>query len=134
MRSVSYISLLLLFLLGTSCLKIDNNRPYISGLKVNDIGTDTVYIVNGDLTISYQVSDDVTVVDTKIDMVQQDNLDSGFFYLSILSVNAKDYVVNDNVVVPDSVKKDSKLFKISVNAFDDSGNQALQVSKIINFK
>jgi len=134
MKRVSYLYVLLMAMMLASCIKIDNNLPYITGVKVNGFATDTIYLVNGDLDVSYQVSDDVMVVDSKVTMVQQDNLDSGFFYLSIVSIDAKIYNGSEAFVVPDSVKKDSKLFKISVNAFDNSGNKAASVSKIINFK
>jgi hypothetical protein len=134
MKRTSYLLVALMMMLLASCLKIDNNLPYISGVTVNGYAADTIYLVNGDLNVTYQISDDVMVVDSKVTMVQQDNLDSGFFYLSIVSVDANYFSGNDAIVVPDSVKEDSKLFKISVNAFDNSGNKAASVSKIINFK
>lgn len=123
-----------LLIIAFSCAKEDNNRPYISGLKVNDIGTDTVYLVNGDLNVNYEISDDEIVVESKIKLVQEDNLDSGFFFLSFAQVNAKNYSGSQYIFVPDSIKKHSKLFELSIDAYDDSGNEAYQLTKLINFK
>lgn len=120
--------------LAFSCAKIDNNRPYISSVKVNGVGTDTIYVVDGDLDIDYLVSDDELIVDSKIKFVQNDNLDSGFFYLSIVNVDSKSYSGNELITVPDSIKKHSKLFTLTVDAYDNSGNTANQLSKVIHFK
>ena len=117
-----------------SCAKIDNNRPYISSVKVNGVGTDTIYLVDGTLDIVYLISDDELIVDSKIKFVQNDNLDSGFFFLSIAQVNAKNLTGNEVIVVPDTVKKHSKLFTLTVDAYDNSGNTANQLSKVIHFK
>lgn len=134
MKYSSVIILSFLLCLLYSCARVDNNLPYISGLKVNGEGTDTIYLLEGDLNVDYLISDDELIVDSKVKLVQNDNLDSGFIFLSIVSVNSKDYTGNEEIIVPDSIKKHSKLFTLSVDAFDDSGNQAYQLSKLIHFK
>ena len=66
--------------------------------------------------------------------MEQGNLDSGFFYLSIESVNSNSYSGLKTVMIPDSVATDSTYLKVSVDAYDDSGNQASPLTKIINFQ
>jgi hypothetical protein len=117
-----------------SCAKVDRNKPFIASLKINGDAGDTIYTGKLTLNISYEITDDVMIVDSRLKMVQQDDLDSGFFYLNITSVNARTYSGNATIIVPDSVTVDSKLFKLSIDAFDDSGNQADPIYKIINFK
>lgn len=117
-----------------SCAKVDRNKPFIASLKINGDASDTVYTGKLTLNISYEITDDVMVVDSRLKMVQQDDLDSGFFYLNITSVNARNYSGNATIIVPDSVTQDSKLFKLSIDAYDNSGNTADPVYQIINFK
>lgn len=134
MNSRFYIYTIVLTLFFASCIKVDRNIPYISTLKVNGQGSDTIYVVDGTLYVNFEVSDDVLLIDTKLKLVELANLDSGFYYLNIQNIDAKNYTGEEIIMVPDSIKEHSKLFKLSVDAFDDSGNRANQLSKLINFK
>lgn len=128
------ILILLSLLTFSSCKKVDRNKPFISSIKVNGDASDTVFTLEQSLSISYEVSDDVMIVDTKLKLVEQGNLDSGFFYLAIEPVNSNNYSGLNTVTIPDSVATDSTYLKVSVDAYDNSGNQATQLSKIINFQ
>ena len=132
-KAKCFVVLIGLFVLY-SCAKIDRNKPFIASLKVNGDASDTVYTGELTLNISYEITDDELIVESRLKMVQQDDLDSGFFYLNISSINAKSYSGNAIIIVPDSVTVDSKLFKLSIDAYDSSGNTADPVYQIINFK
>ena len=134
MKNVVYILSSVLFLAMLSCAKQDKNLPYISTVKINNLGTDTVYLVQGTFEVDYQVSDDELVVDSRIRITENANPDSGFFYLNIQRINSNNYNGFDLIVVPDSVKEDSKLYLLTVDAYDNSGNEALQWEKTIYFK
>ena len=134
MKNVVYILSSVLFIAMLSCAKQDKNLPYISTVKINNLGTDTVYLVQGTFEVDYQVSDDELVVDSRIRITENANPDSGFFYLNIQRINSNNYNGFDLIVVPDSVKEDSKLYLLTVDAYDNSGNEALQWEKTIYFK
>jgi hypothetical protein len=134
MRPYSFIISILFVLLLNSCIEVDKTRPYISGLKINGLSGDTVYTGIGDLDITYSISDNITIKESRVKVQQQDNLDSGFFYLAIQAVNAKYFDGQNAVSIPDSIRSDSKLFKVSIDAYDTYGNQAFPVVSVINFK
>ncbi len=124
---------LLLFMIQ-SCAKIDKIRPSINSLFVNDHSGDTVYIGPGILLINYEITDNELIQSNKLKLLEQTTNDTAFFYLFIEDVNSNTYNKEITVIVPDSIKAISKFFTLTIDAFDDSGNQALQKKTIINFK
>ena len=134
MKRIAIIALLAIALLIYSCAEIDKIAPIISSLEVNGKSGETIYIGVPNLTIEYEVSDNEFVVDSKIKIVEDANLDSGYFYLNIQSLGVGRYEGMLMVTIPDSVFQLSTPLTISIDAFDDSGNQAIQVKSTIIFK
>jgi len=134
MKRIAIIALITIALLIYSCAEIDKIAPIISSLEVNGKSGETIYIGVPNLTIEYEVSDNEFVVDSKIKIVEDANLDSGYFYLNIQSLGVGRYEGMLTVTIPDSVFQLSTPLTISIDAFDDSGNQAIQVKSTIIFK
>lgn len=134
MKRISTIVVIAVGLLVTSCAEIDKIAPIISSLEINGQSGDTVYIGVPNLTIEYEVSDNEFLVDSKIKIVENANLDSGYFYLNIQGLGVGSYEGMISVTIPDSVIQLSTPLTVSIDAFDDSGNQATQVKSIIIFK
>jgi len=134
MRVIPSIALLLILLLNYSCVEIDKIPPTISFLEVNGKSGETIYIGIPDLTIEYEVSDNEFVVDSKIKIVENANLDSGYFYLNIQSLGVGSYNGKFTITLPDSIFDLKPPLTISVDAFDDTGNQASQIKSIIKFR
>ena len=117
-----------------SCAKIDRISPTINFSQINEQSTDTVYIGPGTLFINYEITDNELIQSNKLRLVEQTSNDSPYTYLYIEDVYSAIYNKEITIVVPDSVKEMSKFFTLTIDAFDDSGNRAVQKKTIINFK
>ena len=129
---------LLFFLIAlitlASCARIDNTRPTINQMLINTIEADSIGLANGDITVTYLVSDNEEIVDSRVRCMQLNSGDSGFVFLDIRNVNAGSYSGEVNFSIPDSIQEPLTYFNITVDAFDNSANQAIQRSTIIFFK
>ena len=74
-------------ILLVSCVKVDRISPLISSLKVNEQSSDTVYLVQGDFDVQFEVFDDVLTEGTRIRIYEIANRDSGYFYIQIENAN-----------------------------------------------
>ena len=118
-----------------SCAKIDRIPPEIVSLKINGFEvSDTTYVGSGSFLVNYEITDKELVQACKFNLKEQVNHDSAFAYLLIKEINASQFIDAVSMTVPDSVKQNSKFFSLTLNAFDNSGNQAKQRKTIINFK
>lgn len=134
MKWTYYILTIFLIIGVYSCNKVDRTPPEIESFKINGLELDTIYLGPGILDITYEVSDNEMVVDSKIKIIELANIDSGYFYLNIQKIQLNRYSGSDLVIVPDSVRVDSYKFEVTIDAFDDSGNQAIQKKILVNFK
>ena len=134
MKRNSTIALFFVVFFLYSCAKVDKEPPIISFLEVNGKTDEVIYIGIPKLSIEYEVFDNEFVVDSKIKIVENANLDSGYFYIHIQSINANAYTGSLNVTLPDSIFQLKHQLTVSIDAFDDSGNQATQLNTIIKFR
>ena len=128
----SIIIILIVFSIA-SCAKIDRQRPVINWVKVNGIDADSLFLSNGTFSVNYNITDNELIQSCRIYLQEQVNNDSAFYSLVIKDVNTNSFTDELIMVVPDSVILDSNYFSLKVDAFDNSGNQAIQRKLIINF-
>lgn len=135
MKNGFHIVIILIVFSMASCAKIDRIPPEINSLKINGIEvSDTTYLGSGTFIVNYMISDKELVQSCKFNLKEQVNHDSAFSYLLIKEINSNQFIDEVTMYVPDSVKLNSKFFSLTLNAFDNSGNQAKQRKTIINFK
>ena len=117
-----------------SCQKIDKIGPVVETLSVNGIFEDTIYLAPLEIYVEYEVTDDELVVDTRIRIIELANPDSGFFYLDITRANSDYFKGSNKLSIPDSILQVSKLYSLTIDAYDPSGNQAIQKKSLLHFK
>jgi hypothetical protein len=132
-RTIHILSLLFV-LLFYSCTKVDKIKPIVSLLEVNGKSGEIIYVGVPKLIIDYEVSDDILVVDSKIKLFETNNTDSGYISLNIQSLNTSYYRGVITIIIPDSIFDLSIPLTISIDGFDDSGNQADQLKSTIKYR
>ena len=127
----SFLFLFILFI-SFACNKRDNFKPVVEYIKVNNVLADTVFNVSFPFDSEFQLTDNEGVEEYRFEFIKTIDTLPDLHFLEIKTIGGpKDYlgstIVNFSNEALDTITYDTLgFYKITLDCFDKTGNQALQ--------
>lgn len=123
---------LFLLLIAFACNKRDNFKPVVEYIKVNSVLADTIFNVSFPFDSEFQLTDNEGVEEYRFEFIKTIDTLPDLHFLEIKNIGgSKDYlgstIVNFSNETLDTISYDTLgFYKITLDCFDETGNQALQ--------